>query len=145
MATLHDTKNIAATPKTSVCTAIAMFCAMPLAAKFAKITIPTNDKFQVSNSNWSGGLGKTHLAWRIKTHDGKPYGCGAVVAEEYSAMATQNGRSFPKDISNCRVKRSSVILALHRGQTGTRFDGCLGRVPILAGQRRFQDALSIEF
>ncbi len=78
------------TLKTGVCAAIIMLCAMPLAAKSPEITIPVDDKFQVSSSNWSSGLGATHLAWRITTHDGKPYVCGAVASDRHSSMAAHN-------------------------------------------------------
>ncbi len=74
----------------AVCSTLTLIGAMPLAAKSPEITIPVDDKFQVSSSNWSSGLGKTHLAWRIKTHEGKPYVCGAVVADKASSMAAHN-------------------------------------------------------
>lgn len=78
---------------------------MPLAAKSPEITIPVDDKFQVSSSNWSSGLGKTHLAWRIKTHDGKPYVCGAMVADKTSSMAAHNRAILRKGFIKVQGKK----------------------------------------
>lgn len=89
----------------AVCFAAVSLSASPAVSQDNLPTVPVTKDFSISSSQWTSGLGKTHLAWRVIEQNGQIMVCGAIASDKHSTMSRHNRAILRKGFVKVQGKK----------------------------------------